>query len=43
VSSAERERAEAAARQEVDQAVAEYCAGRPDRDRIRLCTTSLER
>jgi hypothetical protein len=43
VSSAERERAEAAARQEVDQAVAEYCAGRPDRDQIRLCTTSLER
>lgn len=32
-------RAEAAAREEVDQAVADYCAQRPDRDSIRLCTS----
>ena len=43
VSSAERARAEAEARGEVEQAVAEYCAGRPDRDGITLCTTPPER
>jgi len=43
VSSAERARAEAEARGEVEQAVAEYCAGRPDRDDITLCTTPPER
>lgn len=37
VTSAERSRAEAQARQEVDQAVAEYCAGRSDRADIQLC------
>lgn len=37
LSSAERSRAEAEARKEVDQAVVEYCAGRPDRDDIALC------
>ena len=37
VTAAERSRAEAQARQEVDLAVAEYCAARPDRDDIELC------
>ena len=37
VTSAERSRAESQARQEVDQAVTEYCAGRPDRADIQLC------
>ncbi|HUR34908.1 MAG TPA: hypothetical protein VM032_13995 [Vicinamibacterales bacterium] len=37
VSAAERSRAEALARREVDQAVAEYCAGRADRLEIHLC------
>lgn len=32
-----RARDEAGAREEVDQAIAEYCAGRPDRDSIQLC------
>ena len=38
VSQLERSRAEAQARNEVDAAVAEYCASRPDRDAITLCT-----
>jgi hypothetical protein len=37
LSSAERSHAEAEARQDVDRAVAEYCAGRSDRDTILLC------
>lgn len=37
VTSAERSRAEAQARQDVDQAVTEYCAGRADRDTLALC------
>jgi hypothetical protein len=43
VSDAQRARAEAAARQEVDRAVAEYCAARADRDSIKLCTSMHER
>jgi hypothetical protein len=43
VSSAQRARAEAQAREEVDHAIAEYCAGRSDRDTIRLCTSGPER
>jgi|KBSMisStandDraft_5_1062788.scaffolds.fasta_scaffold235974_2 hypothetical protein len=43
VSSAERERAEAQARGEVEQAIAEYCSGRPDHADITLCTTPPER
>ena len=39
VSAAERERAERRAREEVDSAIADYCAARPDRDNIQLCTT----
>ncbi len=39
VTGAERERAEHAAREEVDRAIAEYCASRPDRLNIQLCTT----
>ncbi|MQA31410.1 MAG: hypothetical protein GEU82_16515 [Luteitalea sp.] len=38
VSSAERARAERAAREEVDGAVAKYCASRPDRSEIQLCS-----
>jgi hypothetical protein len=37
VSAAERTHAEAQARQEVDQAIADYCASRADRDSIQLC------
>jgi hypothetical protein len=37
VTSAERARAERAARDEVDQAIAAYCAARPDRAEIKLC------
>lgn len=37
VSQMERSRAEAQARAEVDTAVADYCASRPDRDSITLC------
>ena len=37
VTSAERSRAEAQARQEVDEAVSEYCARRSDRADIQLC------
>jgi hypothetical protein len=43
VTSAERAHAEAQAREEVDQAIAEYCAGRPDRADIKLCTDAAER
>lgn len=32
-----RDRSEAAAREEVDRAIADYCAARPDRDNIQLC------
>ena len=39
VSSAERAAAERAARQEVDKAIVEYCAARPDRYDIQLCTS----
>ncbi len=38
-----RSRDEAEAREEVDRAIADYCAGRPDRHDIQLCTTSPER
>ena len=37
VTAAERSRAEAQARRDVDLAVGEYCAARPDRDDIELC------
>jgi hypothetical protein len=37
VSDFERARAERAARQEVDKAIADYCAARPDRAEIQLC------
>lgn len=37
MSNAQRSRAEAQAKEEVDQAIAEYCAGRPDRAQIDLC------
>ena len=37
ISSAERSHAESEARKEVDQAVADYCAQRPDRYEIQLC------
>jgi hypothetical protein len=43
VTSAERSRAEAQARHDVDQAVAGYCAARPDRETIQLCTSPPER
>jgi hypothetical protein len=43
LSAAERSRAEAQARQEVDQAIADYCAGRTDRNEIALCISSPER
>ncbi len=33
-------RAERAARVEVDQAIADYCAARPDRAQIQLCTNT---
>jgi hypothetical protein len=39
VTSADRARAEAQAREEVDQAVTEYCASRSDRDQIQLCAS----
>jgi hypothetical protein len=39
VSGAERNRAEHAAREEVDREIAAYCAARPDRADIQLCTT----
>jgi hypothetical protein len=40
VSAAERSRAERAAREEVDREIAAYCAARPDRADIQLCTTT---
>jgi hypothetical protein len=40
VSSAERSRAERAAREEVERAIADYCARRPDRASIHICTTA---
>src|SRR5688572_4879821 len=40
ISGAERSRAERAAREEVDAAIATYCANRPDRAQIQLCTAS---
>jgi hypothetical protein len=43
ITDAERSRAEAAARQEVDQAIEEYCAARPDRYSIQLCTDPRQR
>jgi hypothetical protein len=43
VTSAERARAEAQARGEVEAAIAEYCGSRPDRDAIQLCTAPAER
>jgi len=43
ISSAERAHAEAQARGEVKQAIAEYCAARPDRAAIALCITGSER
>jgi hypothetical protein len=42
VTSAERSHAEAQARQEVDQAITEYCAGRPDRAGIKLCNPNAD-
>jgi hypothetical protein len=39
VSAAERNRAERAAREEVDRQIAAYCAARPDRADIQICTT----
>jgi hypothetical protein len=43
LTSAERARAEAQAREEVDQAIADYCTARSDRDEIQLCTSHAER
>jgi len=43
VTSAERAGAEARAREEVEQAIAEYCDARSDRDAIQLCTSHAER
>jgi len=43
ITSAARARAEAQAREEVNQAVAEYCAARSDRDQISLCMSPSER
>ena len=43
ISEAERARAERAAREEVDQAIAAYCAARPDRAQIQLCVSSPNR
>jgi hypothetical protein len=40
VSAAERGRAERAAREEVEREIAAYCAARPDRADIQLCTTT---
>jgi hypothetical protein len=37
VSEADRARAERAARKEIDKAIADYCAARPDRNDIQLC------
>src|SRR5262245_60631466 len=43
ISDFERARAERAARQEVDKAIAEYCAARPDRSDLQLCMSRPER
>jgi hypothetical protein len=43
VSDFERARAERAARQEVDKAIADYCAARPDRSDIQLCISPPDR
>jgi len=43
ISDFERARAERAAREEVDKAIAEYCAARPDRSDLQLCTSRPER
>jgi hypothetical protein len=40
VGGAARGRAERAAREEVERAIADYCASRPDRANIHICTTS---
>ena len=39
----DRARAEHAAREEVDKAIADYCAARPDRADIQLCTSPSDR
>jgi hypothetical protein len=39
ITEAEHARAERAAREEVDKAIADYCAARPDRADIQLCTS----
>jgi len=39
ISDFERARAERAARQEVDRAIADYCAARPDRSDLQLCAS----
>lgn len=43
ISEAERASAERAAREEVDQAIAAYCAARPDRAEIQLCSSPPNR
>jgi hypothetical protein len=43
VSEGDRARAERAARQEVDKAIADYCAARPDRTDIQLCVSTPNR
>jgi hypothetical protein len=43
ISDFERARAERAARQEVDKAIADYCAARPDRTDLALCNSSPNR
>lgn len=43
ITDAERARAEGAARDEVDHAIAEYCAARPDRAEIQLCAVPPDR
>jgi len=43
VMDADHVRAERAARQEVEKAIADYCAARPDRSDLQLCNTPLDR
>jgi hypothetical protein len=43
LSEGDRARAERAARQEVDKAIADYCAARPDRTDIQLCVSTPNR
>jgi len=43
LSEGDRARAERAARQEVDKAIADYCAARPDRTDIQLCSSTPNR